>query len=338
MAFLKKYKKYFIGALLITVFLLIIRFISSIDLELLKVYMREMPSMFIGVILMSLLAYSTSTIAWMLCMGNGARKIPFMELFVYRHVGEMLSMFNPTGILAGESLKALILNKRGISSVDSVSSILLQRVLIILSGVVLLVVSMLYLTTGHMLNNGGLLLIGLSFALVVVLAYLAIRFLVHPKLYLAKTLEKMKKRTGWSIFSDRLIVSTYDMNKVSSDYFEQNKMRFSVAFIMCAIHWIFGAMEFYIVLNMMGVDTSVVQATAVEMGVMFFKTIGGIIPGQIGIEEYGNKVMLDAIGVISNEVWLVVTLMRRGRQLFWLLIAAVFMFFISKKLYIKLYK
>ncbi len=45
---------------------------------------------------------------------------------------------------------------------------------------------------------------------------------------------------------------------------------------------------------------------------MLFKAAGAIVPGQIGVEEYGNKVMLDVIGIVSNEIWLVVTLIRRG--------------------------
>lgn len=338
MAFFKKYRKYIILALLITVFLLIARFLFTIDLELLKTYLSDMPGMFAGVVLMSLLAYTASTLAWLLCMGSEARKVPFVELFMFRHVGEMLSLFNPTGIVAGESLKAVILNKRGVSGTDSVSSILLQRVLVILSGIVLMVVSVLYLTAGQMLNGGSVLLILVALAFIAFLAYLVIRFLVHPTLFLGKTMEKLKKKTGWNLFSDKLVASSYEMNEVSSRYFRENKKRFLLAFLMCLIHWIFGAMEFYIVLNMMGLPVSVIQASAVEMGVILFKTIGAIVPGQIGVEEYGNKVMLNAIGVVSNEVWLVVTLMRRGRQLFWLLVAGIFMLIISKQLQLKLHK
>ncbi len=33
--------------------------------------------------------------------------------------------------------------------------------------------------------------------------------------------------------------------------------------------------------------------------------------------------MLDLIGVQSNEVWLAASLMRRGRQLFWLAVAGI---------------
>lgn len=338
MGFFKKYKKYIVLALLITVFLLIARFISTIDLELFKTYLSDMPDMFLGVLLMSLLAYISSTIAWKLCMGSEARKVPFVELFMYRHVGEMLSLFNPTGVVAGESLKALILHKRGVSATDSVSSILLQRVLVILSGALLMTISVLYLTAGQILNGKNVLLIVLVTVLVIFLAYLVTRFLVHPKLFIGKTIEKLQKKTGWSFFSDKLVASTYEMNQVSSNYFLNNKKRFLLAFFMCLVHWIFGAMEFYIILKMMGIEITVIQASAAEMGVMLFKIIGTIVPGQIGVEEYGNKVMLNAIGVAGGEVWLVVTLMRRGRQLFWLLIAGLFLLIISKRLQIKLYK
>ncbi len=338
MTFLKKYRKYIIAILLITVFLLIARFVSTIDWQLLKTYLRDMPGMFAGVILMSFFAYLCSTLAWSFCMGSEARKVPFIELFMYRHVGEMLSLFNPTGIVAGESLKALILSKRGISPTDSVSSILLQRILVILSGVVLMVVSLLYLTADQIIDGKSVLLVFLIAAIVVLLAYLVIRFLVDPKLYLAKTMEKLKRKTDWKIFSDELVTSSFEMNEVSSLYFRNNKKRFLLAFLLCLAHWIFGAMEFYIILNMMGLPITVVQASAVEMGVMLFKTVGAVVPGQLGVEEYGNKVMLNVIGVASNEVWLVVTLMRRGRQLFWLLVAGIFMPVISKKLQIKLKK
>ncbi len=338
MAFIKKYQPYIIAVLLITVFALITRFVSSIDFNSLKTYLHEMPGMFAGVLAVSFCAYLTSTFAWKLCMGSESKKIPFPELFIYRHVGDMLSLFNPTSIVAGESLKAIILSKRGVTDKYSVSSILLHRVLIIFSGIFLGILSLLYLTVGQIKNGRNVLIILLVISLALFLAYIVMRFLVHHNLFLGKTAEKLKKKTGWSLFSDTLITSVYEMNGVSSDFFRENKGKFLFAFLMCMVHWIFGAMEFHIVLNMMGLEVSIIQAVAVEMGVMLFKSVGAIVPGQIGVEEYGNKVMLDAIGIVSNEIWLVVTLMRRGRQLFWLLIAGIFMPVISKTLQLKLYK
>lgn len=336
--FIKKYKKYILAALLITVFFLIARFISSIDFDSLKTYLSETPGMFAGVLIASLFAYLASTLAWNLCMGNEAKKISFTQLFIFRHVGEMLSLFNPTSIVAGESLKAFILNKKGISPRHGVSSILLHRVLVIFGGLFLAMVAFLSLTLGHIINGQNILFILFVVVTVIALAYLVLRLLVHPRLFLGKSVEKLKNKTGWSFITDELVTSIFEMNEVSADFFRENKGKFILAFLLCVIHWIFGAMEFYIVLNMMGLDVSMIKAVTVEMGVIIFKSVGAIVPGQIGVEEYGNKVMLDAIGIVSNEIWLVVTLMRRGRQLFWLLVAGIFLLIITRFSQIKLYK
>ena len=67
---------------------------------------------------------------------------------------------------------------------------------------------------------------------------------------------------------------------------------------------------------------SILDAVVIEMGVLGFKAAGSMVPGQIGVEEYGNKVMLNLAGILSNEIWLTVSLLRRGRQVFWLLVTA----------------
>jgi hypothetical protein len=78
------------------------------------------------------------------------------------------------------------------------------------------------------------------------------------------------------------------------------------------------------------VNISVIDAISMEVGVSLFKSLGAIVPGQIGIEEYGNKIMLDVVAVKGNEIWFVVSLVRRSRQLFWLSVAGVF-FLITKR-------
>ena len=133
--FVRKNKKYFIAVLLIVVFILIGRFISTINFNELKKYLCEMPAMMGGVIFASLLAYVSSTTAWWLCLGNERSKITFFELFAFKHIGEMLTIFNPTGIIAGDGLKAAYIFQKGIDKKEGLSSILLSRVLIFLSGI-----------------------------------------------------------------------------------------------------------------------------------------------------------------------------------------------------------
>jgi len=82
MNFLKKYKKYLLAALLFSVFLLITRFISSIDFESLKTYLSKTPYMFVGVLAASLFAYLFSTLAWKLCMAKKPKNIVHLAVHI----------------------------------------------------------------------------------------------------------------------------------------------------------------------------------------------------------------------------------------------------------------
>lgn len=329
-AFLKKYKKYIVALLLIFVLILVGKFISNVDFQQLAQYLMQMPEMFLGVLIASFLAYIAPTIAWKLIMGKESKNIGFMNLFMIKHVGEMLTVFNPTGIIAGEGIKAVYLHKHGVDTHYSLSSIAMIRILIVISGVFLIVISGVYLIVVKAGDSSKLLYILIAVALIAALSYLLMFYLLNPKLYLGKTVDYISKKKSWSFLTDKVVSSAYEINRISSDFFVANKIRFIIAFLLCLSQWIFGAAEFYIILKILGLNVSITDAIAVEMGVIFFKTLGAVIPGQIGIEEYGNKVMLDAIGIQSNEIWLVATLMRRARQLFWLIVAGIFMLFISK--------
>lgn len=328
--FIKKYQQFFKIGLLIIVLALIVRFISSIDFDTLKTYLADMPMSFVGVIMVSFLAYLSASMAWQLCLGSQRKKTALYEIFMIRHVGEMLSLFNPTSIVAGESLKAIYLSKKGIDKRHSVSSILLSRVLIILSAILLIVISVLYLMLGLMGDSEGLVYIVLVGIILIIGGYLLARFLLHSNMYFGKLVEKIQRRTGWSFITDKIVSSSYEVNQIASEFYKNHKISFIVAFLLSVVHWIFGAAEFYIILRALNVDVSVINAIAVEMGVILFKALGAVVPGQIGVEEYGNKVMLDVIGITSNAIWLVVSLMRRARQLFWLGVAGIFALIIPR--------
>ncbi|MDO5664543.1 MAG: lysylphosphatidylglycerol synthase transmembrane domain-containing protein [Bacteroidia bacterium] len=328
--FFKRNQKYIVAVLLIVVFILIGRFIATINFIELKKYMQETPAMIGGVIFASLIGYISSTIAWWLCFGQERKKTTFIQLFTFKHVGEMLTIFNPTGIIAGDGLKATYIFKKGIDKKEGLSSILLSRALLFLSGIFLLIVSIIYLTIDKISHdkNAVYILIGVI-AIGLIATFLSMLGL-HKKLYLGKMVEKLKSKKGFSFITDKSIISAYEVNQLLSDFFRYKNGNFIAAFLLSATQWLFGALEFFIVLRMLSVPISFPDAVTIEMGVIFFKTIGAIIPGQIGLEEYGNKVMLATIGVPSNEIWLVVTLMRRTRQLFWLAIAGIFALIISK--------
>ncbi|MFT4536110.1 MAG: hypothetical protein ACJA1A_002870 [Saprospiraceae bacterium] len=329
-SFYQKYKNVIKWGLLVLVLAFVGQFVWNSNLEVIGGYLRKMPFTFLGVVGLSFFAYLSATIAWRLCMGNDGDKTGILQLFMIRHVGEMLSVFNPTSVIAGETLKAHYLAKNGMDNKRSISSILLSRILIILSALLLIILSSLYLIFGVLGDNQGLPIIIMALIVIGGFGYLLARFLLHSKLYLHKAVSKLQRRFGNKYITDKLLDAIKEINLEAHTFYSHNKGKLFWAFLLSVIHWIFGAAEFYLILKVLGFDISVVNAIAIEMGVILFKTVGAIVPGQVGVEEYANKVMLEAVGIAGNEVWLVVSIMRRARQLFWVGIAGVFYFFMEK--------
>jgi uncharacterized protein (TIRG00374 family) len=318
--------------LFVSVLILVGRFVSNIDFRMLRRYLNEMPGMFALVIGSSFVAYLFSTIGWRLCMGVDGRKITLAEAFRIRHVGEMLGTFNPTSVIAGDTFKISFLSKSGLPTENGVSSILLMRMINLFSTILLMTVSIIYLTFGKFGDKDQFILFVMIVMAVALCLFLA-KYFLDEKLYFGKTVEKIRKKTKWTFLTPKIVESCYETNTIAARYFRTNKSKFTLAFVLIALHWMLGALEFFIVLKTLGMEVSFIDAVSVEMGVIIFKSLGTIIPGQLGVEEYGNKVLLDVIGINSNEIWLIVSLVRRSRQLFWLAIAGVFLIIITKKSY-----
>ncbi len=332
MTFFTKYRRLIVSVLFVSVLILVGRFVSNIDFRMLRRYLNEMPGMFALVIGSSFVAYLFSTIGWRLCMGVDGRKITLAEAFRIRHVGEMLGTFNPTSVIAGDTFKISFLSKSGLPTENGVSSILLMRMINLFSTILLMTVSIIYLTFGKFGDKDQFILFVMIVMAVALCLFLA-KYFLDEKLYFGKTVEKIRKKTKWTFLTPKIVESCYETNTIAARYFRTNKSKFTLAFVLIALHWMLGALEFFIVLKTLGMEVSFIDAVSVEMGVIIFKSLGTIIPGQLGVEEYGNKVLLDVIGINSNEIWLIVSLVRRSRQLFWLAIAGVFLIIITKKSY-----
>lgn len=312
-------------ALLVVIVVMIVRFVASVDFSALGDLLKRTPIMLPMVILMSLISYMSSNLAWSLCLSvEGGGTLPFWRLYSYRLIGDMLAPFNPTGVVAGETVKVMLMKRDGIPVEHGLSSVLTHRGLVILANVLLTIVAIFYVLMQQAVRGPQGLLVGIGLAIGMgLIFYYLFRLLVDPRLLIGRALERLARRTHWSLFTEERIDKTYSANLEAARFFHRHKVLFVQALALCVVHWIFGAMEFFVIFTILGLEPTVMGVIAIEMGVMVFKTLGAVIPGQLGVEEYGNKVMLDLVGVQSNEVWLAASLMRRGRQLFWLAVAGL---------------
>ena len=316
------------------IFLFLIQYLINTDFRALGAYLLSSPIILPVLILISLLGHIAGTIAWKLCMTNERDRIGFTELFFVRLVSENLTMFNPTNVIAGDGLKAIFLNRKEVEYQTAAKSVVLSRVLLIVAAVLLMMLSTMYLIVKGTEGLSWLWIIG-TIGIGLSITWILLILFFGKKLFLFR----VAKFLGQSMFAKWVTEARVEKIKLLNmdlvAYNLSNRKRLFLALDFSVLQWLCGALEFLVILHFFGLSVGPIDAVAIEMGVLGFKTAGSIVPGQIGVEEYGNKVMLALVGVSGVEIWIVVSLLRRARQLFWLATAGLASAALYKKYRVK---
>lgn len=278
----------------------LIVFIQKTDLEKVIGSLHTVGYKFIWLLMITGTAYIFGTISWRYCLEKKFRSISILRLFLIRHIGETVSLFNPTSIVAGDTVKAMLLGAYGIEKKKVITSVLLNRMILIVSqlGLFIVVVTIVFLKAMVFSK------INSQEKIAGIYPFILIKY---------KTL----KAKVASLFSE------------ISPMLKNNRRMLFLSIVFALLHWLFGSLEFYFILKFLGMDVSIPQALIIDLGIVFFKAAGAFIPGQIGVEEYGNKIMLMAVGIPNPEIWISASVLRRARQLVWTAfgISAYFLFF-----------
>ena len=305
-------------------------FIRATDMSKVMSSMQQVGFRFVWLIVVTFLGYLFGTIGWKYCMGPQGAHLKLKDLFLIRHIGETVALINPTSVVGGEAMKVFLLQDKGVDRKNLITSVLLSRVIMALTQVVLFLLAALFL---WVIQEGFAPRVSwVTVGLYVLLASLTVvLFVLKPK----RMFRKLALRTRFGVYlkkrTEVMRMRGKQMLEELAHYFNNNKKALALSFLFFVLHWFFGAMEFYLILQFLGFDVSMVQAILVDMGVVFFKAAGAFVPGQIGVEEYGNKVMLASIGVVGAEIWITASILRRTRQLFWIGFGLLIYLFMFKK-------
>lgn len=277
---------------------------------------------FTWLLVITFIAYLMATLGWKYCFEKTDSSFSISRLFFVRHIGETVSIINPTSIAGGEAVKVFLLRDMFQNSDFVITSVVISRVLMILTQLLLfssvgtyLFYSNVQLPAVTIWAVAGVFILFIFITLsIVVIPRIKIKETTKSFGFFAQLFQKMKK-----IYANMRLFFIY----------EKKKLAFAIIFFL--LHWIFGAMEFYFILQFLDEDVNMLQAILIDMGVIFFKSAGAVVPGQIGIEELGNKIMLETVGIANNDVWITASILRRARQFFWLLLGVAAYIIIFKK-------
>lgn len=268
--------------------------------------------------------------AWRYCLPKTAGSVSGLKLFWIRLIGENFAIINPTSVIGGEAMKIYMLRNLGIDQRQALHSILLSRAIMIISQIFMMLIAGIWFLsiTVHdytWLKDQWLWWCLIPITMISVLYILRIRFIKNA-------LKSLFHRLGVLNQLENARAYIAELQLELRSFYRENRGAMFLSFLASALHWVVGSLEFYFILHFLGIETTVVKALLVDMGVVVFKSAGAFVPGQIGIEEYGNKVMLAIIGVAGNTIWVTASILRRARQLFWMILAlVVFFIFFNKR-------
>lgn len=278
-------------------------FLEATDLKVVISLIQKTGYKFFLLLLITFIAYLFGTISWQFSLGEYFRSVSTGRLFLIRHVGETAGMLNPASIIGGDTLKAIMLSKYNIPERKIVWSMLFSRGIMIISQMLLLGLTVLLVMFPILSSSPDKLYNGKQSGL-------------HPLLLVS-----------WKAIRIKFAGVIEELPLM----LRENRRMLMYACFFALLHWVFGGLEFYFILKFLGLKVSIVQALLVDLGVVLFKAAGAFIPGQLGIEEYGNKIMLLAIGLPAEEVWVTASILRRARQLFWIAFGVAVYFILLRK-------
>jgi len=281
-------KRWIVILITVCVVASLIVFIQKTDLKEVINSLHKVGYKFLWLLFITGMAYMFGTVSWRYCLEKKFRSVSIFRLFLIRHIGETVSLFNPTSIVAGDAIKAMLLGAHGIEQKKVITSVLLSRIILIASQIGMFLFAVIVL----LLKTISLSRIGSPEKTAALYPFILLKY------------QSLKAKIA-DLFSE------------VSPMLKNNRKMLSMSVVFALLHWLFGSLEFYFILKFLGMDVTVLQAIIIDLGIVFFKAAGAFIPGQIGVEEYGNKIMLMAVGFPQPEIWISASVLRRARQLTW---------------------
>ena len=309
---IKKHLKTILLLLSVVFLFLFIKEMTQVDIS---QHLKQIGWGFTFVILLSATSYLLATLAWMY---NTNKSFSFSELgtfFTARLIGETFATLNPTGIIGGDALKIGLMKKYNYSSPVLLESVAVTRIQTIISHLFLIIIIAFILSLSQL--QGSLALVSLMTGSMILVTLLLGLLFFHKKLYLYKTVYLLSRKLRLAIIRNKLdLVREFNTNTYLA--LKVYPKVFTISLLALTIHWLVGILEYYIILDLIGIDVTFFAALLLEIGTSMVRSMVAFIPGQIGFEEYANKLFLGLAYITVPGAWIAISIIKRIRQLFWI--------------------
>lgn len=264
-----------------------------------------------------LAAFLVDTASWQLMLPSVRFDMSWLyRLWKVRMLGEALNVIVPAGTLGGEPVKAVMLKKSwGIGYREAGASLIMTKTVNLLSLLVFAAAGYLFLLASPAFGPDFRLLPGVGLA---ALSAGVIGFYAVQRWRLASRLSTWfsARRLGGGMAAFLHHIEAVDDFFVA--FYRDRAGRFAAAFALAFLNWLLGALELYVIAWFLGAPLNWAEAWLVEALAQLVRAGAFFIPGALGASEAAMVVIFAAL-TGRPELGLTIALVRRGRELFWIL-------------------
>jgi putative membrane protein len=249
------------------------------------------------------------------------------RLFLIYMVGAAFNRVTPLASLGGEGFKAVMLKTHyQISYQETSASIILTKTLNTGSLVLFVAIGFFPLLASEQFSTSFKTVTGLSFA---VFASCIVIFFLVQRFRLASWITH---RLGHSFLGDRLAKHLYNLRSVDDRLVEfyTNPSRLRNGFIVGFLNWPLGVLEIYFLMQFLQHPITFVDAWLLESVAQLVRAATFFIPANIGTLE-GSLVVLGAALTGSPELGLAISVIRRFKDILWILLGLLIWWLFSFK-------
>lgn len=270
------------------------------------------------------LVYVLDTGGWYLAFGRYAAVRPaYRTLFRVRWAGESVNNVIPSGSVGGEALKVYLLHKRGFSGLTAGTSVVVSKTCQVLAQAFFIGLGALSAMTQLPAGAGartGMLLITLAAFGVAGLIFLLQRRGMFGTLHALLARFSIRIRA----FETNL-PKLRKLDEQTYAFYHRDRGLFFRSTAVFMMGWLADAVEIYVVCHLLGLALAWREAVAIESFISVAKGVGIFVPGALGVQESGVVLLFEIFG-LPVPVAVTYAILRRGRELFYILVGGALLY------------
>lgn len=254
-----------------------------------------------------------------LAVPGNQRQFKYHHCLMARIAGETVSFMSFTGPVLGEATKAIMLKQNSSSLQESVGAIVADTAIYYVSS--LLVILCGALTLFFLISNVPQITYALFFVIFGTLViFLGVFYLRKKEFRLISSVIGWFAKFSWfpqAISSKK--DSFEEVEKNFHDLYENRRQTFFALLGLDFLSHTTSVLEVYAAIYLLGSTPTVLNAFVIEAITKVINLVFSFVPGQFGVYEGGNEIILRALGYAA-VTGITLGLVRKGASIFWIVI------------------